>query len=75
MCHRATTLRMWPARRPRQFACCGPLTVAVLEDLEIAAPLIGRRGPPLVVDQQDVDPGELAEDSDVGAVARAGVSS
>ena len=45
------------------------VAVAVLEDLEQVAALLvgdGRQAP--VVDEQDVDAGELAEQADVGAV-------
>src|SRR2546425_9886305 len=45
------------------------LAVAVLEDLEqVPALLVGHGGQPPVVDQQDVDAGELAEEPDVGAI-------
>jgi hypothetical protein len=47
----------------------GAVAVAVLEDLQhVAAFLVGDRRQAPVVDQEDVDAGELAEQADVGAV-------
>jgi hypothetical protein len=47
----------------------GAGVIAILEDLEeIAALRVLHRGEAPVVDQEDVEPGELAEQADVGAV-------